>query len=359
MSLAKKNVLPPEDSAAAQESGFPVPFSIEEFRKNILTFFLTQVRTIGWMTDVATAWGITGKSDLGVSELFNPDLTAEELGLTYADVSETTFARCMECLYQFAYYGILDESIESMSYESIYTWLTAIIDDTARGRVAAEWDSYGAFGVIDIANLYRVAETANARRILEGMEHFYYFYSKDGDQTDDDALSVRQMALLAGMEEMSIRAAANPNRVTPLPKQDTPGHTRFAVEDAKNWLQAKGRYVPVTRRWTRMEIDFSTRRFSSFEDVLSITNNRLADLDRENGRNGDVYFAFQALFPKHGISPDDPRANFLAPAFVRDLAEVLRFPADLFCLRVRELFAKEESAAIKHALRELTIDPAE
>lgn len=353
--MVKKSASPQQEtSPIAQEGGFPVPFSIEELRSNILYFFLTQVRSIGWMTDAATAWRITGKPEVTASELFDPDMTPGDLELTYADISETMFARCMESLYQFAYFGVLDESIESMSYESIYTWLTAIVDDTARGRVMTEWDSYGAFGAMDTSNLYRVAETANARRILEGLEHFYYFEGKDGDQTDNDALNVRQMALLAGMEEMSVRAAAGPSRGSNrLTTYKEGGHTRISIEEAKRWLQAKGRYIPVTRRWTRKEIDFTTRRFSSFDDMLQVAMNRRAELMRQDPSD-DFYNAFSALFNKYGLTPEEPHACFSHKQYVRELAEVLRFPVDLFCLRVRELLVKEESDAVRRALQELS-----
>jgi hypothetical protein len=353
--VAKKIAHAQEDtSVTTQESGFPVPFTIEEFRSNILTLFFTQLRTIAQMTDAEKAWRIVGKSGIKEHSFFNPEKTAEEVGISYADISDTGFAGRLESMYQYAYYGILDESMESMSYESTYTWIAAIVDDS-RGRVAEEWDSYGAPGMSAAAsNCYRVAETANARRILEGEEHFYYFQGRDGDSTESDSLNVRQMALLAGMEEMSIRAAANRNRTNRLPTSSPEGRTRIAVDDAKTWLQAKGRYVPVTRQWGLGNINLAKRKFSSIDDAIRVVMHRQMFL-RSQGeeKRAEIEDRMSKLASRYPDAEHLNRESLSNLEFARELGRALEFPEELFALSLKEALVKDELASIERQLRAL------
>jgi hypothetical protein len=362
--VTKKNVVPKEDPAvSSQESGFPVPLSLEEFHDDVVTLFLHQIRQIAWMTDRNKAWLITGKLPADLSSIFDPELSSDDAGLVYADIQETAFAQYLENMYQYAYFGVLDESLEPVEYETGYTWMAALLYDMNRSMFMVEWESYGGDGQHSATRCLAVAELANARLVLEGKEGFSHFggasQREDDANSRVDALTIHQMALLAGMEEMSIRAAANPKRANPLPTFSEDGRTRIAIEAAKTWLQSKGRYVPVTRRWTRKEIDFTTRRFSSFDDMLSIVMSRRADLMCQEGTSNDFFNAFSDLFSRHGLNAEESRTCFAHQQYVRDLAEMLGFPIDLFCLRVRELLAKEESDAVKRALQELALQSAE
>jgi hypothetical protein len=362
--VVKKSAVPQENlTANAQESGFPVPLSTEQFHDDVVTLFLHQIRQIAWLTDRNKAWLITGKVPADSSSLFDPELSSGDAGLVYADIQETPFAQYLENMYQYAYFGVLDESLEPMEYETGYTWMASLLYDMNRSMFMVEWESYGGDGKHSAARCLTVAELANARMVLEGKEGFSHFSGASQREDDTtswvDALTIRQMALLAGMEEMSIRAAANPKRANPLPTFSEEGRTRIAISDAKAWLQSKGRYVPVTRRWTRKEIDFTTRRFSSFPDMLGIVMDRRADLMRQEGTSDDFFNTFADLFSRYGLNAEEPRTCFAHQQYVHDLAEVLRFPIELFCLRVRELLAKEESDAVKRALQELALQSAE
>jgi hypothetical protein len=362
--MAKKPVVPKEDLAAKiQEGSFPVPLSMDEFHDDVVSLFLHQLRQVAWMTDCNKAWLISGKLPADPSSLFDVELSGANAGLAYAEIRETPFAQYLENMYQYAYFGVLDESLEPMEYETGYTWMAALLYDMSCSTFMVEWESNGGSGKDSAAQCLSVAELANARLVLEGNEGFSYFggeIHRDDDTTSRvDALTIHQMALLAGMEEMSIRAAANPKRANPLLTFSEDGRTRIAVNDAKAWLQSKGRYVPVTRRWTGKEIDFSTRRFSSFQDVLAIVMNRRSELIRGEGTSNDFFDSFSDLFSKHGLDSSEPRTCFAHQQYVRDLAQMLRFPSDLFCLRVREVLAKEEGDAVKRALQELTAQAAE
>lgn len=354
--VAKKNVLPKDDlTVTSQENGFPVPFSVEEFHDDVVTLFLHQLRQIAWMKDHKTAWLIVGKALADGESIFNPELSSADAGLTYADIQDTPFAQYLENMYQYAYFGILDESLEPVEYETGYTWMSALLYDMNRSMFLVEWESYGGDGQRSAARCLAVAELANARRVLEGGEGFSYF----GGTREDDAnsrvgaLTIHQMALLAGMEEMSIRAAANPKRANPLPTFSEEGRTRIAIDAAKAWLQSKERYVPISRRYQSGNIDLAKRRFSSFDDLTSVITDRKLFLAEESEKRGHpIGTRMGELEAKHGCVWVD-RMAFSNPDFVSDLANILDFPSSLFALRVREALAKEELAAVERALREM------
>ena len=362
--MAKKTVIPGVDRAAStQESGFPVSFTIEEFQRDVLTLYVQQVRAMAWTIGstsdkVPSLLRTLGKGTIDLIDIYFPEYRVEELEISWADISDTDFAQALQNMYHYAYFGIYDASLDPMEYETVYTWFCAMLFDLKGSAFLDEWESYDGEGKDSAKRCLEVAELANARRILETGKGFSYLLSggtiKDEGYLDDGQLTIRQMALLAGMEEMSIRAAANPKRANPLPTFSEEGRTRISVETAKAWLQSKGRYVPVSRQYQSGKIDLSKRRFSNFYDLIAVIMDRKLFLAEESERRGDpIEIRMAELETKHGCSWSDMQA-FLIPDFVSDLADILEFPPSLFVLRVREALAKEELAAVERALREMT-----
>lgn len=360
--MGKKSVAPKEDIAAStQESGFPVPFTIEEFQRDVLTLYVQQVRAMAWMIGgtsdkLPLLMQTFGKGLPDATDIYFPEYRVEELELSWADIADTDFAQGLLNMYQYAYFGIYDASLDPMEYETVYTWLYALLVDLKGSAFLEEWDAYGAEGKDSAKHCLEVAELANARRMLETGKGFSYLISgtsKDEGYLDDGQLTVRQMALLAGMEEMSIRAAANPKRANPLPTFSEDGRTRIAVDAAKAWLQSKGRYVTISRQYQSGNIDLTKRKFSNFTDLTSVIDDRKLFLAEKSDKHGHlIEIRIDELEAKHGCSRYDMQA-FLNPDFVSGLADILAFPLSLFALRVREALAKEELAAVERSLREM------
>lgn len=362
--MAPKNALPQDDLAgSAQESGFPVAFTVEAFQRDVLTLYVQQVRAMAWMvggtsTKLPLLLQTLGKALSDPIDIYFPEYEVEQLELSWADIADTDFAQGLWNMYQYAYFGIYDASLDPMDYETVYTWLSALLFDFKESTFLDEWESYGAEGKHSARRCLEVAELANARRILETGTGFSYLLSagttKGEDSVGDKQLTVRQMALLAGMEEMSIRAAANPKRANPLPTFSDEGRTRIAVGAAKAWLQSKGRYVPIRYQYQSGDIDLAKRKFSNFDDLTNVITDRQLFLAADSEKRGHpIGTRIGELEAKHGCAWVDRRA-FSSPEFVSDLADLLEFPASLFALRVREALAKEELAAVERALRNTT-----
>lgn len=356
--------------SGAQDTGFPVPFAVEELHRDVLTLFVHQLRAIAWMagpdSHVQDGWTIFGKVLKSIECLYEPDFDMEELGeklgLTYADIANTTFATYLNSMYQYAYFGIYDVSLEPMEDDSAYTWQSTILFDLQRSAFLDEWNDLTSGDLQGSANRCLVmAELANARMTLESGQCFSYLLganTKDEGLVAGDALTVRQMSLLAGMEEMSIRAAANPKRVNPLPTFSDEGRTRISVDAAKTWLKSKGRYVPVTRRLRNPDIDLTKRSFLNVNDLVSVINDRRSFLAMDDQREERLKKEYSDLGIKYGFAEFDRYSiNFIDTIalsnmeLVHDLAGILEFPADLFTLRVRETLAKDELATVHRELK--------
>ncbi len=356
--MATKKLSSSVSLEAEQElGGFPIPFTLELLRADILTLYYQQARTIGWIAGADAFWKLVERK-LGIEEsaAFDPDITPKDIGLDYSDIAHTEFAKSIETMFQYAYFGIQDESVESLDNESIHTWVSAILSDMSNSRVGNEWESYGATALAPAKRCLEVAELANARRALEGSsDNFFYFSAKgkDDDAVGYESLTIRQMSLLAGMEEMSIRAAANPKRANPLKTYSDEGRTRIRIEDAKTWLISKGRYVQIKYKFGAGDIDLSKRRIKSQDDLEELLYARLKMISLQKSEVNQV---IDMLIDK-GIMANHPKYSEFVEHSFRDqekmtvLAESLDFNPALLWLRVREALANQELLNIERELR--------
>ena len=343
-------------------SAFPVPFSLKEFQGDILEVFYFHLRTICWIVGDKAALRIVDgvlAPDSSAWELHDPDSTASDIGLTYDHIRETTFATSLEHLYQFAYYGRVDASAGPMEDESEYSWIAAIVKDACHGAVNSEWGlrnyemskhSYNCLAVVDLSN---------ARVVLEGGEPFTIWGRHEMSDAGEWMLTIHQMAILSGMEEMSIRAAANPKRANPLITISEHGSTRVDPEVAKAWLKSKGKYIPIVRQWVKPEIDLTTKPFANVVDLVNALDARCNAIET-NGNKELLNGKLQELGLKLGRTfAGDPmlevsESQFADDVLMRRLAAAIELPPELFSLRVKQVLAQQQLSRIEKQLREFT-----
>jgi len=120
----------------------------------------------------------------------------------------------------------------------------------------------------------------------------------DWQGSRSDSLSFRQMALLSGMSEASLRTMANPKRKNALPTH-ADGRTAFIKpREAKAWLISKGRYLPLVSMDRRGEqLDFSLQPHQTLEDFLLKFDQRLHYLLGTDDRDS-VTQALNSIHPK-------------------------------------------------------------
>ena len=217
--------------------GFPVEVSLEQIQKDTLTIYR---RLFGWyarfmvppvMMQAHTDMLFSGRHPEGV----------KLADLTYSDIEETAFARSIEWMYR---YGYLGEQMRDVDY-SAGRELSSVAYVLSDIRNSQHQEDSAAFGLAKdtdgaVQRCLDAAELANARRILEGNQGFI-----DPDK-NTVGFTVRQLALLSGMKEMSIRSAASRSRGELQVEAGGRGGSTFIKFDvAKAWLLEKNRYVEV------------------------------------------------------------------------------------------------------------------
>ena len=344
-------------SSAAGEgvTVFPVPFALESFRKDIANVFLHHLRSIASLTDGASAVKILGdQARVDADWMLLGDGDADDVGISYVAIKDTTLAVTMERLYSFAFCGEWDVSGESMGDGSVYTWITALLLEACRGALAVEWCAwYGDDYCESASRCVMVAELANARHTLEGGEPFYTNFGSSA--TVFEALSIRQMALLSGMEEMSIRSAAGPKRANRLQTHSVDGTTCVNLDVAKEWLISKGRYVQITHRRSTVEIDLVKHRFTEALSLWQALKSHYFAIQIRDGEEATNARFLEAGFPdalpllESFIRIDDE--EFVPESLMRTVADILHLPVDLFVLRCKEVRAAQRLAFIEMDLR--------
>jgi hypothetical protein len=309
----------------SKQSALQPPFSKDQLRDAILDIFLLHIRIshlFASSENLLKAFGTKSRSEDG-PHLWTPDLTPADFGLTHADVADTEFAKGLEQEYDFGFFGIIGPG-EPMHYETMHTWIALYLTDLERSQTVAEWEGYGA-GIADSIRIcLHTCELANARSTLE-RSAFASFQRLDepGHDPEEHSLTIHQMALLAGMEEMSIRTAASRKGPQPLETIKVDRRTLIEPAVAKAWLVAKGKYVAV--RHVRPQLDISGQTFSTLADLREA----LVYHSRELKETESSIEAINEL--------TDDRAHIIQPklarsarnrALCRELAATLHLDAD-------------------------------
>ena len=356
--MAKTTAVTTEQSP----TGFTPPFTLDQFKRDVAVLVIHQARSLCWMTDyeeggqrrLLSAIGVSGGESIN---LYFPDYSLEDQGMRWESVESLPFARYLYSMYDYGCNGVVDTSLDAIEDDSAYSWYATLLLDLKQSAFMEEWNANGGEGKESARRCYEIAELANARHVLETGEPFSSAITYQTDRGDGfDQLNVRQLALLSGMEEMSIRSAANPTRPNPLPIAESAKlakRTRFDVEVAKVWLKSKGKYVPITRQHKSGSVDLTTRRFRTIDELAAVVDDRIRYLATCEAGQSDLVEKMDGLLKKHGFEFLDLAALTSEP-FTQELAGLAEFPLDLFRLRIRETLARSELARVEQELRELT-----
>jgi hypothetical protein len=284
--------------------------------------------------------------------------------LTYQHLANTAFATTMEALYDFAYHGIVLATGEDMNSESSPSWISRILVDLGDSHFAAEWNEYSRC-LEAIKALQSVCETAEARMILEDVQPDDTFMGWHGYE-GHEGLTFRQVSLLSGMSEASLRTLANPKRNNPLKTHSNGRNTCIEHKDAKAWLISKGRYVPLVDMDTSgAQLDLVNESILSLEELQDRLDSRLHFLLGFDDAPA-VSKALKAIrsdllgkrlvdqSPDLNLSSDDLADN----ALLKRVAKVLQLPSDLLTLKVAHLRALKHAHELQRRFEEAARKPA-
>lgn len=349
-------------------TGFPVLFSKEEFKTHILDLmvaFTQQAQCIFMADDCAQSkaiWGVLSPTLENHSGFVSSGSNHRDIGLTYADVEHLSMAQTLMALYDYGVYGVLDTSEGVIDRCDGYeNQVSRLCYDINRSEFLKDWDDAGAKGMGPLAKAAErcvyVCELANARLMLEGSDEGFFL-----DDRDEGFLSIRQMALISGMTEASIRTMAGPNRKNRLVTKNDGKSTLIEIADAKAWLISKARYVPISHQRTLGSEDLTSQKFVSRNEFEKAIQDRLGYLCVQHGdltvntRVAAVGLS-QELEPiVAGIDLMRPvmgEAQLLDAELMRSLANALELPGEPFVLRAAEAVIRDRLRAIEEQLKQV------
>jgi hypothetical protein len=335
------------------DSSFLKPHSREVLRQDILNVCLLHARLSFLFADSKVAAKAHFRREVAIPlGLSNPEDTPQELGLRYEDVRWTDFAQAMERQYNYAFDAVIGGPGEPMEYETTHTWAAAILLDLQQSLFVYELGTYGGgYWEQSIERCLYISELANARLCLETGEVFTHLRvtnGRDEGTTSSLELTVRQLALLAGMEEMSVRTAASRRGPNPLAASKDGPRTVFERSVAKEWLLAKGRYMPVRNSEQISVVDTMARSYADIGQFIEMVQSIL-DAGRIDGAS------YQTAMHSEGLQSlsEMQAAHLRNPVLMRAIATSLNLPQALFVLRAQEAATREELRALEEKAKEL------
>lgn len=330
------------------------PFTLEQLREDILNIYLLQLRTTCLIANDQKVWGLANKSGFPDGKMWDPTWHPRDFDLTYADIQDTNLAQALEQQYSFGFMGFDNLLCEPMGSETLHTWVAAYLTDLQSSAMVNEWESYGAD--IDVSRCIYTCELANARNVLEGDENFFSFTGRKDDEENnvEKALTVHQMALLSGMEEMTIRTAISRKSANQLQAFKDDRRTLISIDEAKTWLTAKGRYVPVTRQtYAGADLHLEGMGFLNIREFADAMLRRVSYLVSAYPESNVVEQLMQVA---SSMGSKDinfmHREMLLNQELMAKVADILQLPTLLLALRAKESVQRDDLAQTIKAVNE-------
>jgi len=337
------------------------PFSKDELRKAILDIFLLSVRTTSLWTTSRYAQKVD--TSLPPTDLWDPEAAAEDFDFKYEQIAESTIAQVLDYQYDYAFLGLEGLDYEHMEVGTTHTWVAAYLVDLLDSHVISEWESFGAVGGdrSSVQLCLSVCELANARKTLmtgEGFFSFFYYADRASQKkgmpaNSNGGLTVRQVALLSGMEETTIRAMISRKNAGALVHHKEDGRTLFKPEVVREWLQEKGKLMPITYGRPGDELNLSTVEFKSLNAFVEACSLRLFTLDRKQGDSNAISQKVKVLLGKDANDLSLDLQMLRNEPLMKELASLLESPPELFALRAQQVALQEELSVATQRIKRM------
>lgn len=318
------------------------PFTIEQFQEDICRILLLEARKLSQLMGVEKPLGLAalGLATSVDADFWNASATPAEAGLTFDMVADSTFANAMLDHYDFAFNAVETRRTEAMRWDSIHTAIGAYVLSLKDSPYVAEWEGEGDDELPKAINrCLQVVETSSARLVLEDVDPFYDFTSEPSaehhEPHSDSELTIRQLSMLAGLEEMTLRSIISRKTSPQLVTRKDDRRTYVKAQVAKEWLIAKGKYLPVTRPVFARKLDLNITSFKSVKELASGLAAHLASMVNDDV---SVELSVRAVIEKFGaLDLRDLAVTYAGSAeAMRELAVAMQLPAELLRLRARE-----------------------
>ncbi len=342
-----------DDRTPPSPLSFPTKEAIQKDVLETLLVMSNQVRfaIAGPGTD-GKLWALLSSRPLDYPhELANPDNSPDDLGLTWPDVAETALAQTLMELYDYGVLGLEDASAEELdNNEGGAAWVSRLLHDLRHSAFLAEWDeATGGRSMPSVERCLLLAETANARVLLEGGKEGFFLNDREAGY-----LTFRQLSLLSGMTESSLRTVAS-RASGGLVTERLGNNSYIEVSHAKQWLKARNRYTPVRRVSNAGAVPMTERRFASTDEFQLAIDQRVSYLAEEIG----LEVLQQRLKGSPFGEPKKGPASYFIEVGAKQMAnrklmealgKALDLPARMFALRAAETLHSE---VLRHVEKEI------
>jgi hypothetical protein len=296
-------------------------------------------RSVGWEPPTDSAFGpLLDPSFLDFDDLAEAEGRDDTLERLPA-------AQVFDQLYDYAVFGIRRSDMEPLEPTTMPAFFAAWVNDVCGSDLIHEL--HNCETLPDFGLVRQTINLAEARSVLDGNRRFRTVIDAPGD----GFLSFAEVALLAGIDERSVRNAASKKGGDLIATPSSDERRSFIrVEDARAWLKGRRGFVPSTRDGIFARFDLLAQ---SFDDISTVR----AFLRFHAESNLLSVDGYLRLLPAHGRSEDIDWANTPLPSDhdeARAVAAALAIDADALFYRLEELRTAQALAAIRGKLQALT-----
>lgn len=208
------------------------------------------------------------------------------------NLSKTWLARELDNLYDYAFEARLSAKLDfSVVTEDLAHFLRTVQAHAGMDEIAYELTRSDA----STRRFQQVMELVYARAVLNGdwpdAGDFSRPLESHGDSPREPALTLHQLALLAQVDEKTLRNAASGSNKHPLKTISVRGRTFIEVGEARRWLEARGQFLPTIYSDRPTTRDLVRQPFVTLKDLADYVRARIAELPPHPPRLSDAVAA--------------------------------------------------------------------
>lgn len=341
------------------DSSMQPPFTVDQLKEDICTIVLLELRKLDHLFGDSSGWESLGIAEEDVPAAWrNPSYSAQEIGLTFDKVEDTAFADIMLDHFDHGFLALRGTRSETMDWDSAHTYIAAYLIDLGKSVYVEEWEGEGVPDLQEaIGRCLHTVKISNARRALEGHEPFCNKFSASSasseDATNRNELSIAQLAMLAGVEEVSLRSSIS-RKTPPLLTIEKDDRRTFIKSDvARQWLKAKGRYLPV-RGPVPVELDLSRTAFTDDFDLARALRVHAEALFAKDPASATK---LSQVLAAHGATDlgELVACSLDTPKVLTDIAQALALQPNLLVFRAKEALVHMEIQDRERLLKDLSL----
>jgi hypothetical protein len=249
---------------AQPTASLAAPFTEAEFIAEVRDTLVSFADQLGRFYDHKGAWQLLGMDPA------SKDFPEFEYSTDGVDAERFHLVQEARLLYRYAYGAFASADLDwSVVTEDTHAFVLAM-EAFARQQCDDFYASQKLRVVLDLA-------LARSKVAGDNDSNLPAKYYQEGG-TEFGSISLRQMALLAGVDEKTIRNAASAHSKNRLITKSVMGRTFVDVDVAKAWLTARGQWIDIQYENRAAARDLARHPFYSSADLQIYVEDRLSDV---------------------------------------------------------------------------------